>query len=88
MVKYGNTHDDDSVRMIDLIMNGRMYDLTIYHYKELALSKESNDTLGLLYRYMLLHPTQAFSTHWTQYQSTVEYEFDALITKYNEITQK
>ena len=88
MVKYGNTHDDDSVRMIDLIMNGRMYDLTIYHYNELRLSTTENDTLGLLYRYMLLHPTQAFSTHWTQYQSTVEYEFDDLITKYNEITQK
>ena len=89
MVKINNTHDDDSVRMIDLIMDGRMYDISIYHYADLKLTVNGDDgsSIGLIYRYLLSYPGTALSTYWRTNENTINANFDSLIEKYNAITQ-
>ena len=52
ILKYNSTRDDDSVRMIDTIMEGRVYDLSTYHYVELTTGGDDN-ALGLFFRRML-----------------------------------
>ena len=53
ILKYNSTRDSDSVRMIEKIMAGRVYDLTTYHYTELSTNNTDDGSLGLFFRRML-----------------------------------
>lgn len=53
IVTHRNTRDEDSIRMIDKIMEGRVYDLTTYHYDELVVDDVNNGSLGLFFRHVV-----------------------------------
>ncbi len=87
IITHQNVYDADSREMIDLIMDGRIYDITTYHYNELILENKTNSTLGLFFRYMILNKDTKAATYWKQYGTLVEQEFDDLIEDYNSIVK-
>ena len=65
ILKYNSTRDSDSVRMIEKIMAGRVYDLTTYHYTELSTNNTDDGSLGLFFRRMLsAKHTTAPASQW------------------------
>lgn len=85
ILKYNSTRDENSVRMIDKIMDGRRYDLTTYHYHEIIPSTNTSteQSLGLFFRYLIARDTSTDPA--TYYNSNIKpYEsgFNKLITDY------
>lgn len=89
IVTHRNTCDEDSVRMIDLIMDGRTYDLTTYHYNELKCSDEPNGALGLFFRYMVWpnNRNKDITSYWASGNDALGKALDALIIEYDAIAK-
>lgn len=85
IVTHKNTRDPDSVRMIDIIMDGRVYDLTTYHYNELLVSKDPNGALGLFFRYTVSNHTKDISAYWQSCQEFLPDDLNDLIEDYEGI---
>lgn len=85
VLKYNSSRDPDSIRMIELIMAGRRYDLTTYHYAEFASSPSGGDgsSLGLFFRYLLSSDTKTdASTYWQTNMIVWNNSLDKVIDKY------
>ncbi len=87
IVTHKNTRDPESVRMIDIIMDGRVYDLTTYHYNELLVSDEPNGSLGLFFRYCVSNPTEDIASYWSSCLNFLPDDVMDLIQDYNDISQ-
>ena len=86
IVTHKNTRDEDSVRMIDMIMDGRVYDLTTYHYKDLVVNKHHGDgALGLFFRYLVKNETHDISAYWDSCQNFLPDDLQRLIEDYMSI---
>jgi hypothetical protein len=87
MLKYNSTRDENSVRMIDKIMDGRRYDLTTYHYAEITGNSTGDEqSLGLFFRHLLktdlnTDASTYFSGQFPSYSSG----FEQLIIDYTEM---
>ena len=89
IVTHKNTTDEDSVRMIELIMAGRTYDLSTYHYEELKLvtptgGSTGNSSYGLFFRYTIAD-TGDIAAYWTSNVDQLNRQFNQLIADYNEM---
>ena len=86
IVTHKNTRDPDSVRMIDKIMEGRVYDLSTYHYNDLVISwTDSESSLGLFFRYCLKNPTADASSYWQSCTGYLPDDLLDLIQEYEEL---
>ncbi|MBQ8350770.1 MAG: hypothetical protein IJY20_01840 [Clostridia bacterium] len=84
IVTHKNTRDPDSVRMIDIIMDGRVYDLTTYHYNDLMIIDETakEGALGLFFRHAVAFPTEDISAYWQSGLNHLPEDFYDLIDDY------
>ncbi|MBQ8350769.1 MAG: hypothetical protein IJY20_01835 [Clostridia bacterium] len=87
IVTHKNTRDPESVRMIDIIMDGRVYDLTTYHYNELEVSDEPNGAFGLFFRYCVANPTKDIASYWSSCLGFLPEDVEDLINDYAEVAQ-
>ena len=75
--------------MLDKIMEGRIYDLAIYHFADLRFdSGTTNATLGLYLRYLMVDATgktQTAAGLWSSVGTVVEGKMRDLIRAYAEI---
>ena len=86
IITHKNTRDPDSVRMIDIIMDGRVYDLTTYHYNDLVVNKNHGDgALGLFFRYLIKNSHVDISAYWQSCQNYLPDDMDRLISDYESI---
>lgn len=89
IVTHKNTTDEDSVRMIELIMAGRTYDLSTYHYEELKLvsttGASGNLSYGLFFRHLIADKSADIAGFWTSNVDQLGIQMDKLIGEYNEI---
>ncbi len=89
ILTHQNVSDSDSVEMIDLIIKGRIYDISTFHYEELRLGGSTDvDSLGLFFRHMIHNPNSKPSTYWASGASALESSFEDLIDRYSSITGK
>ena len=82
IVTHRQTRDPESVRMIDIIMEGRVYDLTTYHYNELKVSDEVEGSLGLFFRYVVCNYTEDIHGYWQASLNHLPDDLDELINDY------
>lgn len=84
IVTHKNTRDPESVRMINLIMEGRVYDLTTYHYNDLYIINNAGQegALGLFFRHVLAFPTEDISSYWQSGLTHLQSDFEDLIDGY------
>ena len=87
MLKYNSTRDENSVRMIDIIMKGRRYDLTTYHYAEIIGNTSGDEqSLGLFFRHLLKTDLNTdASTYYSSQLPSYSAGFEQLITDYVEM---
>ena len=78
-----------AVDMLDKIMEGRIYDLAIYHFADLRFdSGTTNATLGLYLRYLMVDATgktQTAAGLWSSVGTVIEGKMRDLIRAYAEI---
>lgn len=88
IVTHKNTRDPDSVRMIDIIMDGRVYDLTTYHYKDLWIIDDlgSEGALGLFFRHAVAYEQEDISAYWQRGLNHLPDDFQALIDQYQSMS--
>ena len=83
IVTHHNVTDGDSVEMINIIMNGRVYDLGVYHYNELELAVGAdNGSFALFFRYLLQNKDQDIVQYWTSNSGGLEGRLDSLLGDY------
>lgn len=84
IISHHNTRDQQSVPMLEIIMEGRLYDFATLHYADLYYPKQgSNDVgLGLLMRNSINENIPEISVFWTSVRSAVQDHLDELTTKY------
>lgn len=84
IVTHKNTRDLESVRMINLIMEGRVYDLTTYHYSDLYIINDlgKEGALGLFFRHALAFPQEDISAFWQSGLNHLPSDFEDLINGY------
>ena len=87
IVTHKNTRDPESVRMIDIIMDGRVYDLTTYHYNELEVSEEANGAFGLFFRYCVSNPNKDISSYWSSCLGFLPDDVQDLIDAYDKLAE-
>ena len=88
IVTHKNTTDAESVRMIELIMAGRLYDLTTYHYDDIkfASAATDNSSYGLFFRYLIsTAPAADIASFWEANRSSLQAQLDDLIAEYETI---
>lgn len=90
IVTHKNTTDEESVRMIELIMAGRTYDISTYHYEDLKLVSASGATANLSYGLFFRHligsgSTEDIAGFWTSNADQLRIQFEDLIAQYNEM---
>lgn len=90
IVTHKNTTDEESVRMIKLIMDGRTYDLSTYHYEDLKLVSadgvsNGNLSFGLFFRYLISTTSADIAGFWTSNVDQLQIQMDNLIADYNEM---
>ena len=87
IVTHHNVTDGDSVEMINIIMDGRVYDLGVYHYNELVLSGtvSDNGSFALMFRYLILNKEQDIVQYWTMNSGSLQIRLDGLLGDYAEI---
>ena len=90
IVTHHNVTDGDSVEMINLIMDGRVYDLGIYHHNELMLAGSQYQDADiaafvLLFRYLINYSGQDITQYWQSSKESLEISMDALMSRYNAI---
>ena len=84
IVTHHNVTDGDSVEMINLIMDGRVYDLGMYHYNELVFdsSDKDNGAFALFFRYLIRNPDQDIVQYWQRYGGTLDGQMNDLLNDY------
>ena len=85
IVTHHNVTDGDSVEMINLIMDGRVYDLGVYHYNELMLSSLDNGALALFFRYLIRDKGQDIVQYWQSNSGSLDIQMAGLMSRYNAI---
>ncbi|MCI8387813.1 MAG: hypothetical protein HFE63_05040 [Clostridiales bacterium] len=70
--------DEQSVAMLDIIMNGRMYDFSILHSDEL-------NKLPYLFRNLIAEKSTAVASRWASMESGVKTGLENLIETYKEL---
>ena len=83
VLKYNSSRDPDSIRMIELIMAGRRYDLTTYHYSDISTNGVDGGALGLFFRNLLKSDTKTdASTYWQTNMIVWNRALEIVIDKY------
>ncbi len=84
IVTHKNTRDPESVEMLEIIMNGRLYDLSILHYADLYYDKPgaADLGLGLLMRNSINDNIADISSFWASVRDQVSARLDDLIYEY------
>ncbi len=87
IVTHHNVTDGDSVEMINIIMDGRVYDLGVYHYNELMLASADTDNgaFALFFRYLIRNNGQDIVQYWQSNSGALENQMGALLGRYNSI---
>ena len=87
IVTHHNVTDGDSVEMINLIMDGRVYDLGVYHYNELMLdtTDDSNGAFALFFRYLIQKDQQDIVQYWQSNSGVLQGRLDGLLGQYADI---
>ena len=87
IVTHHNVTDGDSVEMINMIMDGRVYDLGMYHYNDLVFdaSDEYNGAFALFFRYLIRNNGQDIVQYWQQHSGSLETQMNSLLAKYDSI---
>ena len=84
IVTHHNVTDGDSAEMIDLIMQGRVYDLGVYHYNELVLDdKDQGDgAFALFFRYLVQNRDKDIVQYWNSNAGALQLQMDDLLGRY------
>mgnify|MGYP003307488732 CR=1 FL=1 len=84
IVTHHNVTDGDSVEMINMIMDGRVYDLGMYHYNDLVFdaTSEYDGAFALFFRYLIRNPEKDIVQYWQSYSLPLQLQMDALVNKY------
>ena len=82
IVTHRQTRDPESVRMIDIIMKGRVYDLSTYHYDDLLVSAGDSGSLGLFFRHVVHHANEDILAYWQGCLEHLPDDLDDLIDQY------
>jgi hypothetical protein len=86
IITHKSTRDEDSIPMIELIMQGRLYDFSTLHYYRLDYDHPttgSSEGLGLLFRNALIaHKTEDIKSVWDAISDQVQTRLDDLIADY------
>jgi hypothetical protein len=87
IVTHHNVTDGDSVEMINMIMDGRVYDLGVYHYNELMLASADTDNgaFALFFRYLIRNNGQDIVQYWQSNSGALENQMNTLLGKYGSI---
>jgi hypothetical protein len=74
--------------MIDIIMDGRVYDLTTYHYKDLWIIDDlgSEGALGLFFRHAVAFEQEDISAYWQSGLNHLPEDFQRLIDQYQSMS--
>ena len=90
IVTHHNVVDGDSVEMINIIMDGRLYDLGVYHMNSLQLEDLDTPTdtgLAVFFRHLLKHRSKDIIQYWTSNKGSLELQLDQLLNDYANIGQ-
>ena len=70
--------------MINMIMDGRVYDLGMYHYNDLVFdaTSEYDGAFALFFRYLIRNPEKDIVQYWKSYSLPLQLQMDALVNKY------
>jgi hypothetical protein len=79
IVTHHNVTDGESAEMIDLIMAGRVYDLSAYHYNEL---KMEGTALATMFRYVIRDKNIDIVQFWQSNSGSLELQMGALLDDY------
>ncbi len=87
IVTHHNVTDGDSVEMINIIMDGRVYDLGVYHYNELMLASadSGNGAFALFFRYLIQNEQQDIVQYWQSNSGSLQGKMDSLLAQYADI---
>ncbi len=84
---YANSRDSESIRMINLIMDGRVYDLSTYHYADLQLTSTDGNAenfLGTFFRYVIQNKNTDIMQYWNG-SSYLSGDLQELIVQYESL---
>jgi len=87
IVTHNSTRDEESIEMIEIIMEGRLYDLATLHYARLyytdsTLNAGYNFGLGLLMRHSVTYKIADMSAYWTSVKDVLQGRLEELIDEY------
>ncbi len=82
IVTHHNVTDGDSAEMIDIIMEGRIYDLSAYHYNELTLG---GTPFAITFRHLIRNPQQDIVQYWQSNSGGLEIQMGDLMDRYDSI---
>jgi hypothetical protein len=82
IITHHNVTDGDSAAMIDLIMEGRVYDLSMYHYSELALDGIAFVTF---FRHLVRNKDVDIIQFWQSNAGSLELQLGSLLSCYEDI---
>ena len=88
IVTHHNVTDGDSVEMINLIMDGRVYDLGVYHMDDLVLEDRATPTdlgFAVFFRHLLKHRSKDIVQYWQSNSGSLETQLDNLLNSYASI---
>ena len=84
IVTHHNVTDGDSVEMIGLLMAGRVYNLSVYHYYDLTLG---GTPIAIMFRHLVRNSQQDIVQFWQSNSGSLEIQMGELLVKYNAILQ-
>ena len=82
IVTHHNVTDGDSAEMINLIMEGRVYDLAAYHYNELSLT---GTAFATMFRHLVRERDQDIVQFWQSNAGSLEIKLTDLLNNYASI---
>lgn len=88
IVTHHNVTDGDSVEMVNLIMEGRVYDLAVYHMNELMMQDDLIDTdlgFAVFFRHLLKNRSRDIVQYWESNSALLDYQLGELLDSYAEI---
>ena len=87
IVTHNSTRDEESIEMIEIVMNGRLYDLATLHYARVyytdnTLNSGYNFGLGLMMRHSITYKIADISTYWVSVQDQIGIRLEELVDEY------
>ena len=82
IITHHNVTDGDSAEMINLIMEGRVYDLSSYHYNELSLG---DTAFATVFRHLVRERDKDIVQYWTSNSGALEIQLGILLDKYENL---